>query len=83
MITSVVFKISEKTKNEAMRRAKKEGITLSAFLKSATNDYAAGNLKFGIRRSDEDKAVEKAISVYEQERKKGRLKRTYSLADIG
>ncbi|MDP3965563.1 MAG: hypothetical protein Q8Q13_02070 [bacterium] len=82
MSTSVIFKIDEKLKRNAMRRAKAEGITLSAFLKSATHDFAAGNLRFGIRSSEEEKAIDKVIAMYEKERRGGKLKKLSSLSDI-
>lgn len=82
MTTSVVFKIDEKLKRDAMRRAKAEGITLSAFLKSATHDFAAGHLRFGIRSRKEEEAIDQVIALYEKERRGDKLKKLRSLSDI-
>ncbi len=83
MSTSIIFKVDEKLKQSAMRRAKKEGITLSAFLKSATHEFATGEIRFGIHSRMEEKAVRRAISVYESEKRSGRLKKLSSLSDVG
>ena len=82
MTTTVVFKIDQRLKRSAMRRAKKEGITLSAFLKSATHDFAAGHLRFGIRSAEEEKAIDRMIAIYEKEKRAGKLKRISSLGDV-
>ena len=83
MTTNIIFKIDEKLKKSAMQRAKKEGITLSAFLKSATHDFVLGHLRFGIRSSQEEKAIDRAVAIYEKEKKGGKLRKVPSLSDIG
>ena len=75
MTTSVVFKIDEKLKQRAMRRAHQEGTTLSAFLKSATHDFVSGNLRFGIHSAKEEQAVDYALATYEAEKRGGKLKK--------
>ena len=82
MSTSIIFKIDEKLKRGAMRRAKTEGITLSAFLKSATRDFAKGHLRYGIRSSEEERAIDKVIAIYDKERRTGKLTKLSSLSDI-
>ncbi len=82
MTTSIIFKIDEKLKKSAMRRAKKEGTTLSSFLKSATHDFVQGNIHYGIRLGKEEKAIDKAIAIYQREKRLGKLKRISSLADL-
>lgn len=82
MTTSVVFKIDEKLKQCAMRRAKKEGTTLSAFLKSATHSFVSGDLNFGVHSSKEEKAVDRAIAIYKAEKSSNKLKRTSSLSEL-
>lgn len=82
MTTSVVFKIDEELKRGAMRRAKKEGITLSAFLKSATHGFVTGELRFGLHSREEEKAVHHAITIYEKEKNSGKLRKLTSLSRI-
>jgi hypothetical protein len=53
MTTQVIFKIDPRLKQQAVRRAKTEGITYSAFLKSATRAFVAGDLSVGIVRPPE------------------------------
>ena len=82
MTTSVVFKIDDKLKRNAMRRAHQEGTTLSAFLKFATHDYVSGNLRFGIRSTKKEKAVDRALDEYMSERRSGKLKKLSSLSAL-
>ncbi|MDO8521153.1 MAG: hypothetical protein Q7S52_03490 [bacterium] len=82
MTTSIVFKVDERVKRSAMQRAKKEGTTLSAFLKSATHEFAIGEIRFGIYSREEEKAVHGAIAVYEREKNSGKLQKLSSLSDI-
>lgn len=82
MTTSVVFKIDEKLKRSAMRRARQEGTTLSAFLKFATHDFVSGNLRFGIRSAKEEKVVDRAIAIYDAEKRAGKLKKISSLSAL-
>ena len=48
MNTQVIFKIEKTLKDKAMKRAKGDGIPLSAILKSATKAYAEGSLTIGL-----------------------------------
>lgn len=48
MTTQVIFKIEEKLKKAAQEKARKEGISLSEFYKSATKSFVAGKIKVGI-----------------------------------
>ena len=48
MNTQVIFKIEKSLKDKAMKRAKSDGIALSAVLKSATKAYAEGSLTIGL-----------------------------------
>ena len=48
MTTQIMFKIEDKLKKAAQRRAKKEGITLSDFYKSATKSFVMGRLNVGL-----------------------------------
>lgn len=82
MTTSIVFKVDEKLKQSAMRRAQKEGTTLSAFLKFATRDFVSGNLRFGIRSNEEEREIDHSIAVYEAEKRVGTLKKTSSLSTL-
>ncbi|MDO8552247.1 MAG: hypothetical protein Q7S01_01805 [bacterium] len=82
MTTSVVFKIDEKLKRDAMRRAKTEGTTLSAFLKSATRNFVSGHLRYGILSSEEEQSIDKVIAIFDKERRAGKLKKLSSLSDI-
>jgi len=49
--TQIIFKIDQKTKDRAMQKARKEGTTLSAFLKSATSAYVRDEYRNGIVRT--------------------------------
>ena len=53
MVTQVMFKIEEKLKKAAQKKAKKEGITLSDFYQSATKYFVEGRLNMGLTM-DED-----------------------------
>lgn len=55
MTTQIMFKIEEKLKKAAQIKAKKEGITLSDFYKSATKSFVEGKINVGITtRIEED-----------------------------
>jgi antitoxin component of RelBE/YafQ-DinJ toxin-antitoxin module len=49
MISQVVFKIDEKLKKKAMKRAEGEGLTFSTVLKLATQAYVDGGLEVGLK----------------------------------
>ncbi len=44
MTTQVIFKIDEKLKNQAMKKAHRDGLPFAAVLKLATQAYADGKL---------------------------------------
>jgi len=48
MTTQIMFKIEDKLKKAAQKRAKKEGITLSDFYQSATKSFVEGRMNVGI-----------------------------------
>ena len=48
MTTQVVFNIDPKIKAKAMKRAKREGVPFSSFLKMATEKFAEGEYSIGI-----------------------------------
>ncbi|OGI76122.1 hypothetical protein A3C67_01610 [Candidatus Nomurabacteria bacterium RIFCSPHIGHO2_02_FULL_42_19] len=48
-----MFKIENKLKKAAQKRAKKEGITLSDFYQSATKSFVAGRLNVGLTIEDD------------------------------
>ena len=48
MTTQIMFKIDDKLKKAAQIKAKKEGITLSDFYKSATKSFVDGKMRFGM-----------------------------------
>lgn len=48
MTTQIMFKIEETLKRAAQKKAKKEGISLSDFYKSATRSFVAGRINVGL-----------------------------------
>lgn len=48
MTTQVIFKIDQKLKDRAMKKAQGEGIPFASVLKLATRAYADGQLDIGI-----------------------------------
>ena len=48
MNSQVIFKIDKKVKEQAMRKAQKEGLPLASVLKLATKAYAEGQLTVGL-----------------------------------
>ena len=54
MTTQVIFKIDDKLKKAAQKRAAKEGITLSDFYKSATKSFVEGKVNIGITSETQD-----------------------------
>lgn len=44
MVSQVIFKIDTKLKQQAMKKAKKEGMSFSYFLKLVTRSYINGSL---------------------------------------
>jgi antitoxin component of RelBE/YafQ-DinJ toxin-antitoxin module len=53
MTTQIMFKIEEKLKKAAQKRAKKEGITLSDFYQSATKSFVEGRINVGLTMEEE------------------------------
>jgi len=53
MTTQIMFKIEDKLKKAAQKRAKREGITLSDFYQSATKSFVQGRLSVGITLDDD------------------------------
>ncbi|MFA5820719.1 MAG: hypothetical protein WC873_01265 [Candidatus Gracilibacteria bacterium] len=49
MITQIVFKADKALKDEAMEKAKSEGVTLKAVLYNALKLYIEGKLSFGLQ----------------------------------
>lgn len=50
MTTQVVFKIDDKLKKKAMKKADQEGLAFSTVLKLATQAYVNGDLEVGIEK---------------------------------
>ena len=73
MTTQIMFKIEEKLKKAAQKRAKKEGITLSDFFQSATKSFVEGRLNVGLIIEEE------SLDDYTRE---SRLSFKKGLADI-
>ncbi len=48
MTTQIMFKIEDKLKRAAQKRAREEGITLSDFYKSATKSFIEGKMTIGM-----------------------------------
>lgn len=48
MTTQIMFKIEEKLKKAAQKKAKEEGITLSDFYKYATKSFLENKIKVGL-----------------------------------
>jgi hypothetical protein len=48
MTSQVIFNLDTKLKNQAMRKASKDGLPFSAILKSATKAYIEGRLEVGV-----------------------------------
>ena len=48
MTTQVIFKIDQKLKDRAMRKARGEGVPFASVLKLATRAYVEGQLDIGI-----------------------------------
>ncbi len=76
MTTQIMFKIENKLKKAAQKRAKQEGITLSDFYKSATKSFVKGQINVGITVAD-DFAL--SMSEYKQGKSTGPFKSASSL----
>ena len=58
MITQIVFKTEKSLKDEAMKKAQSEGVTLKAVLYNALKLYTAGKLNFGLQINELEPEVE-------------------------
>lgn len=54
MITQIVFKTEKSLKDEAMKKAQAEGVTLKAVLYNALKLYIEGKLSFGLQIKEPD-----------------------------
>jgi antitoxin component of RelBE/YafQ-DinJ toxin-antitoxin module len=52
MTTQVIFKIDKKLKEQAMRKARAEGVPFASVLKFATKAYVSGGFDIGIVESE-------------------------------
>ncbi|MFA6305971.1 MAG: hypothetical protein WC651_04605 [Candidatus Gracilibacteria bacterium] len=52
MVTQIVFKAEKSFKDEAMKKAQYEGVTLKAVLYNALKLYIEGKLNFGLQISE-------------------------------
>ncbi len=73
-----MFKIEDKLKKAAQKRAKNEGITLSDFYQSATKSFVEGRINVGLTIKNTDVNNE---DVYWQKKSKQNLLKFYSRAD--
>lgn len=71
MITQIVFKTEKALKDEAMKKAQSEGVTLKAVLYNALKLYVEGKLNFGlqINKTDNEPEIE-VLEVTPQIQKK-------------
>lgn len=58
MTTKVIFNIDKKLKESAMKKAKRDGLTLSAVLNIATRKYVDDDLKIALLESELELARE-------------------------
>jgi len=62
MDTNILFKIDKKTKERASKKARKQGLTLSAFLRSATKAFVDGDLDISVEvGAKTKKAIERGV----------------------
>lgn len=54
MVTQIVFKAEKSLKDQAMKKAQCEGVTLKAVLFNALKLYIEGKLNFGLQMSEPD-----------------------------
>lgn len=57
MVTQIVFKAEKSFKDEAMKKAQCEGVTLKAVLYNALKLYIEGKLNFGLQISEPEMEV--------------------------
>lgn len=53
MTTQIVFKVDQKLKDLAMKKARRDGISLSSILKETTRSYVEGKIGIGIVHTPE------------------------------
>lgn len=58
MTTQIVFKADESLKNQAMKKAQSEGVTLKAVLYNALKLYIEGKLSFGLQINETETEIE-------------------------
>ncbi|MEK9181821.1 MAG: hypothetical protein AAB786_02255 [Patescibacteria group bacterium] len=63
MTTQIMFKIEEKLKKAAQKRAKEQGITLSDLFQSAARSFVEGRINVGLTREDMQEDLEMYNSV--------------------
>ena len=80
MTTQIMFKIEDKLKKAARKRAKKEGITLSDFYQSATKSFVEGRMNVGITIGGQIMSGRGEDKSWQSKSKKNMLK-FYSSAD--
>jgi antitoxin component of RelBE/YafQ-DinJ toxin-antitoxin module len=57
MVSQVIFKIDKKLKQDAMKKAQKEGVAFSAILKLATKAYVEGELDVTLSKPEKFNAA--------------------------
>ena len=71
MTSQVIVNVDTKLKNRAMKRAKSEGIPLSAILKSSLRAFVEGRIEFGLTESLNTKTLRR-IEKAEDDYRKGK-----------
>ncbi len=68
MTTQIMFKIDNKLKKAAQKRAKEEGITLSDFYQSATKSFIEGKMTVGMVFEEDswDNYTKESIASYKR-----------------
>lgn len=57
MISQVIFKVDKKLKDQALKKAQKEGVAFSAVLKLATKAYVKGELDVTLAKPEKFNAA--------------------------
>ena len=73
MTSQVIFKIDKKLKDQAMKKAKNEGVPFASVLKMATKAFVEGDLNIGLIGSEKfnaatQKVIRTALKDIAQER---------------
>jgi antitoxin component of RelBE/YafQ-DinJ toxin-antitoxin module len=66
MTTQVIFNLDKKLKDQAMKKARHQGIALSSILKMATQAFVDGDFKVGLLKEEvfntkTQKSIERAL----------------------